>query len=85
MEAAAAGNPNPDTELDDEQTYRQVQDELAVKKYDTKLLNILESCILFPPGVTAERMRKWDPFYIMSASQRTYEWEPTEQIGRPIS
>ena len=65
LEAAAGGNPNPDIELDDEQTQK-VQDELAVKKYDTKLLNILESCILFPPGVTAERMRKWDPFYIMS-------------------
>ena len=65
LEAAAGGNPNPDIELDDEQTQK-VQDELAVKKYDTKLLNILESCILFPLGVTAGRMRKWYPFYIMS-------------------
>ena len=62
---AAAGSPNPDTELDDEQAQK-VQDELAVKKYDDKLLNILEGCILCPFGVTAERMRKWDPFYIMS-------------------
>ena len=67
LEAAAGGNPNPDTELElDEEQEQRVQDELAVKKYDTKLLNILESCILFPPGVTAKRMRKWDPFYIIS-------------------
>ena len=62
---AAAGHPNPDTELDDEQAQK-VQDELAVKKYDEKLLNILEGCIQSPPGVTAERMKNWDPFYIMS-------------------
>jgi len=65
LEAAAAGNPNPDTELDDEQAQK-VQDELAVKKYDEKLLNILEGCIQSPIGVTAERMRNWDPFYIQS-------------------
>ena len=72
---AAAGNPNPDTELDNEQAQNEqaqneqaqkVQDELAVKKYDEKLLNIVEGCIQSPVGVTAERMRKWDPFYIMS-------------------
>ncbi len=62
---AATGKPNPDTELDDAQEQK-LQDELAVKKYDEKLLNILEGCIQSPPGVTAERMRKWDPFYIMS-------------------
>ena len=62
---AAAGNPNPDTELDDEQEQK-LQDELAVKRYDEKLLNILEGCIQSPVGVTAERMKKWDPFYIMS-------------------
>ena len=61
---AAVGNPNPDTELDDEQAQK-VQDELAVKKYDEKLLNILEGCIQSPVGVTAERMKKWNPFYIM--------------------
>lgn len=61
---ASAGSP-PNEELNDEQAQR-VQDELAVKKYDTKLLNILESCIINYPGLTAERMRKWDPFYIMS-------------------
>ena len=65
LEAAAAGNPNPDTELGDEQAQK-VQDELAVKKYDEKLLNILEGCIQSPIGVTAERMRNWDPFYIQS-------------------
>ncbi|MYA71094.1 hypothetical protein F4009_05640 [Candidatus Poribacteria bacterium] len=62
---AAAGNPNPDTEFNDEQAQR-VQDELTVKKYDEKLLNILEGCIQSPVGVTAERMKKWDPFYIQS-------------------
>ena len=71
---AAAGIPNPDTEPDDaledapdnEQEHQKLQDELAVKKYDKKLLDILEGCILHPPGVTAERMKKWDPFYLMS-------------------
>ena len=63
---AAAGTPNPeDTQIDDEQRER-LQDELSVKKYDEKLLNILEGCIQSPVGVTAERMRKWDPFYIMA-------------------
>ena len=62
---AAGGVHNPDSELDDEQAQR-IEDELAVKKYDAKLLNILESCILHPPGVTVVRMRNWDPFYIQS-------------------
>lgn len=62
---AAAGMPNPDNELDAEQTER-LQDELTVKKYDAKLLDILEGCILHPLGVTAERMKNWDPFYITS-------------------
>ena len=62
---AAAGNPNPDTELDDEQEQK-LQDELAVKKYDEKLLSILESCIISHPILTAEDMRGWDPFYVMS-------------------
>ena len=61
---AATGTPTP-TEIEDEQAQR-IEDELAIKKYDEKLLNILESCIQSPVGVTAERMRKWDPFYIMS-------------------
>ena len=61
----AAGNPNPDTELDDEQEQK-LQDELAVKKYDEKLLNILDSCIISHPLLTAEDMRGWDPFYVMS-------------------
>ena len=60
---AAAGMPN--TEIEDEQTKR-IEDELAVKKYDEKLLNILEGCIQSPAGVTLERMKKWDPFYIQS-------------------
>lgn len=65
MEAASAGIPNPDSEIDDEQEQK-LQDELAVKKYDEKLLNILESNIISHPGLTAEDMRKWDPFYVMS-------------------
>ena len=60
---AAAGTPT--AEIEDEQAQR-IEDELAIKKYDEKLLNILESCIQVPIGVTVERMRKWDPFYIMS-------------------
>ena len=60
------GNLNPDAvdEIDDAQTQR-FQDELATKKYDTRLLNILEGCMLNPIGVTAERMRNWSPFYII--------------------
>lgn len=58
--------PAPDTLTAEElQDAEQLQDELDVKKYDTKLLNILESCIQQPLGVTAQRMRKWDPFYVM--------------------
>ena len=56
-------NPNAVDEIDDADAQR-LEDELAVKKYDARLLNILEGCILFPIGVTAERMRKWSPFYI---------------------
>ena len=65
LEAAAGKITTEDIKLDDEQSQR-VQDELAVKKYDEKLLNILESNIINYPGLTAERMRRWDPFYIMS-------------------
>ena len=63
LEAASSGIPNP--ELNDEQEQK-LQDELAVKKYDEKLLNILESNIISHPGLTAEDMRTWDPFYVMS-------------------
>ena len=69
---AANANPTGDaqtvsemSEIDSEEAQR-VQDELRVKKYDTRLLNILEGCLQNPPGITAERMRKWDAFYIMS-------------------
>ena len=66
---AVTGHPNlEDTrqlELDAEQAQR-LEDELAIKKYDAKLLNIVEGCILFPPGVTAERMQNWHPFYVQS-------------------
>ena len=51
--------------LEEREQNEQLQDELDVKKYDKKLLDILESCIQQPLGVTAQRMRKWDPFYIM--------------------
>jgi len=60
---AAAGMPN--TEIEDEHAKR-IEDELAVKKYDEKLLNILEGCIQSPVGVTVERMKNWDTFYIQS-------------------
>ena len=45
---------------------QQLQDELAVKKYDDRLLNILESCIINYPGLTAEDLKSWNPFYVMS-------------------
>ena len=61
----ADGNPILDLELDAAQA-QQVEDALAIKKYDAKLLNIVQGCILFPPGVTAERMRNWHPFYVQS-------------------
>ena len=65
---ATGENLGPDAvdEIDEfhEAQEQRIQDELAVKKYDARLLNILEGCILFPIGVTAERMRKWSPFYI---------------------
>ena len=59
LDGEMAGNetPNPDEE--------RLQDELAAKKYDERLLNILETNIISHPGLTAERMRKWDPFYII--------------------
>jgi len=82
LEATGANLPNSDTELDDEQTQK-LQDELAVKKYDEQLLNILEGCILHPPGVTAERMRKWDPFYIMSLHNALMQRSrPSKQVAR---
>lgn len=56
-------NPGEGNGLDDAQAQR-LEDEIAAKKYDTRLLNILEGCILLPVGVTAKRMRKWSPFYI---------------------
>lgn len=59
------GIPNPESELDEAESQK-LQDELSVKKYDDKLLNILESCIISHPGLTAEDMRTWDPFYVMS-------------------
>ena len=68
-------NLNPDNavnEIDDAHAQR-LEDELAVKKYDARLLNILEGCILFPIGVTAERMRKWSPFYITRLHNSLFE------------
>ena len=63
---AGAGTPNPEYREPDEAESQKLQDELSVKKYDEKLLNILESCIISHPGLTAEAMREWDPFYVMS-------------------
>ena len=79
---ASAAHPNPDVELDDEERQR-LEDELAVKKYDKKLLDILEGCILHPPGVTAERMKKWDPFYIMSMHNALMQGSrPSKAVAR---
>ncbi|MCY3744465.1 MAG: hypothetical protein OXH00_25905 [Candidatus Poribacteria bacterium] len=67
IEASSARIPDPESEIEiDDEQEQKLQDELAVKKYDTKLLNILESCIISHPGLTAEDMRTWDPFYVMS-------------------
>ena len=76
LEAAGA---IPRTESEDEQ----VQDELSVKKYDETLLAILEGCIQSPVGVTAERMRNWDPFYIMSLHNALMEGSrPSKQVAQ---
>ena len=63
---AGAGTPDPEYREPDDAETQKLQDELAVKKYDTKLLNILESCIINYPGLTAGDMREWEPFYVMS-------------------
>lgn len=60
-----AGNQDPDADNELDPETQRVQDELDAKKYDTRLLNILESNIIGPPGITIERIQKWDPFYIM--------------------
>ena len=59
------GATNPEMpELDDDEVQR-MQDELAIKKYDMRLLNILETNIIEPPGITAKRLQKWDPLHLM--------------------
>ena len=60
-----AGTPEPDADNELDPETQRVQDELSIKKYDTRLLNILESNIISHPTLTAERMRKWDPYYII--------------------
>lgn len=64
LEAGQAEQAEPSSVLDAD-AEEKLQDELAVKKYDTKLLNILESCIKRPVGITADRLRRWDAFYIV--------------------
>lgn len=63
--AAETGIRTGEIELNEEEADK-LQDELAIKKYDQKLLDILESCIISHPGLTAERMRNWEPVYVMS-------------------
>lgn len=62
---SASETEGVDDRLEREQEQR-LQDELAVKKYDDRLLNILESCIINYPGLTAEDLKSWNPFYVMS-------------------
>ena len=86
MEASGAGIPNPEnpenSEIDDAEAQK-LQDELAVKKYDTKLLNILESCIINYPGLTAEDMREWEPFYVMSLHNALMEGSrPSKSVAQ---
>ena len=93
LEAASAGIPNPDSEIDDEQEQKlqnelaeqeqKLQDELAVKKYDEKLLNILESNIISHPDLTAEDMREWEPFYVISLHNALMEGSrPSKNVAR---
>ena len=79
MEAAVV---MPNTETDDEHAQK-IQDELAVKKYDEKLLNILESCIISHPLLTAEDMRTWEPFYLISLHNALIEGSrPSKPVAR---
>ena len=78
----ADGNPILDLELDAAQA-QQLEDALAIKKYDAKLLNIVEGCILSPPGVTAARMRNWHPFYVQSLHNALMAGSrPSKQVAR---
>lgn len=78
LEAATGANP----ELNAEQK-QQLQDELAVKKYDDKLLSILETNIISHPGLTADDMREWEPFYVMSLHNALMEGgRPSKDVAR---
>ena len=78
---AVVGNPNPETDEDTQE--QKLQDELAVKKYDEKLLDILEGCLKSPAGITVERMRKWDPFYLMSLHNALMKGSrPSKMVAR---
>ncbi|MDE0398865.1 MAG: hypothetical protein OXL96_13805 [Candidatus Poribacteria bacterium] len=75
---AQATTPN----LDDQQR-QQLNDELAVKKYDERLLDIIETNIINPPGVTAEDMRGWEPFYVISLHNALIEGSrPSKDVAR---
>ena len=81
-EGTSAGEGSPNPELDAEQRQK-LEDELAVKKYDDKLLNILESCIISHPGLTAEDMRDWEPFYVISLHNALIEGSrPSKDVAR---
>ena len=91
----AAGNPNLDMELDDEQQQpnldmelddeqqQKLQDELAVKKYDQKLLNILETNIISHPMLTAEDLRGWHPYYVICLHNALLQGSrPSKDVAR---
>ena len=79
---ASAGEGSLNPELDTEQRQK-LEDELAVRKYDEKLLNILESCIISHPGLTAEQMREWEPFYVISLHNALIEGSrPSKDVAR---
>lgn len=90
----AAGNPNLDTELNDEQQQKlqielndeqqqKLQDELAVKKYDQKLLNILESCIISHPKLTADDLSGWHPYYVICLHNALLQGSrPSKDVAR---
>lgn len=80
LEATSGETENP--KLNEEQK-KQIQDELAVKKYDDKLLSILESNIISHPGLTAEQMREWEPFYVMSLHNALMEGSrPSKDVAQ---
>ena len=43
---------------------RRMLDKENAQDYDTRMLQVLEDCIIKPRGITAVRLSKWDPFFL---------------------